>query len=77
MAVQSCDPNDLAEAARCFECLTEQQRSAIQTFLLAVIAGGSVDPNVLGVEAAAFTGLTEQQRQAIDNFLLCQIANAA
>jgi hypothetical protein len=47
---------------------------AIQTYLLAVIAGGSTDPGVLAAQAKAFQGLNGRQLE-VQSFLLCQIVN--
>lgn len=71
----SCVPNDLAEASKAFQGLDAVQRQAADTYLLAVIAGGSTDPAVLVEESKSFTGLSTQQTQVIQAYLLCQIAN--
>jgi hypothetical protein len=71
----SCEPSDLAEAAKCF-CLSDHTQTAVQTYLLAVIAGGSLDPNVLQEDAKAFRGLSTEKLLDIQAYLLCQIANA-
>jgi hypothetical protein len=70
----SCTPEDLAAAAKCFSCLDTQSMLAIQTYLLAVIAGGSTDPGVLAAQAKAFQGLNGRQLE-VQSFLLCQIVN--
>ncbi len=75
MAV-SCDPGDLASLAKCFNCETIPQLEATQTYLLAVIAGGSTDPATLLASASCFNCLTIPQLKAIQVYLLCQIANA-
>lgn len=75
----SCDRNDLAEAAKCF-CYDKKIQIAVELYLLAVIAGGSLDPNVLAEAAAAagFNGIADRQSQdAIRLYLLCQAATAA
>lgn len=74
MAV-SCTPADLAEAAKCFVCLTPAQKEAIRLYLLAVIAGGSTEPATLAEAAKCFVCLDHTQRQAINTYLLCQAAN--
>lgn len=61
-------------AAPCFVCPTSQQSEAIQTYLLAVIAGVSLDPDVLMENAKCFVCLTSQQRDAIKTYLLCVIS---
>lgn len=72
----SCDPQDLATAASCFDCIPRGQREAVKTYLLAQIYGGTMDPNVLSQLAsdAGFRSLDGQQ-QAVQNYLLCQIVN--
>lgn len=40
MAV-NCDPNELANAAKCFECLPESTRKAIETYLLCLLASNT------------------------------------
>lgn len=70
----SCEPNDLQAAAKCFECLTTKQRQAIDTYLLALIAGASTDPNILQALAVQFMGSSERELLQIQNYLLCQIA---
>lgn len=67
------DPVDLATAATCFSCLTQEQREAVKTYLLAVIAGGSLDPAVLSEAARCFVCIPNQK--AMQNYLLCQILN--
>jgi len=73
----SCDPNDLAEASKCFlGCLSPAERSAIQTYLLAVKAGGSLDPQVLLRLSSAFLCcLNEPQMKAVQVYLGCQLVN--
>lgn len=71
----SCQPSDLESAAKCFECLTSKQKETIQTYLLAVIAGGSLDPKVLMTSAKCFQCLTPQEQQQVQVYLLCQILN--
>lgn len=73
MAVD-CTPSALAADAKCFVCLTTQQAQAVQTYLLAVIAGVSTDPAVLMENAKCFVCLTSQQRDAIKTYLLCVIS---
>jgi hypothetical protein len=74
MATVNCDPEALAAAAKCFECLGAERLAAIDTYLLAVIAGGSLDPETLAAQAKAFQALQGRQLQ-VQNYLLCQIVN--
>lgn len=71
-----CTPGTLLDLAKCFNCLSPQQHLAVQTYLLALQAGGSTDPTVLLGLAKCFICLTEQQLLAIQAYLLCQISNA-
>jgi hypothetical protein len=45
----SCEPNDLAQLAKCFQCLSQGQRDAIHTYLLCTLAAG-------GAAGAMLTG---------------------
>ena len=74
-ATISCDPNDLMEAAKCFSCVPRGMQPAVQTYLLAVIAGGSLDPNVLMEQAKCFR-CADGMHEDIQSFLLCQIVNS-
>lgn len=71
----SCDPADLSAAAKCFACLTPEQREAVKTYLLAVIAGGSLDPSALMDSAKCFQCIQPDHQRALQNYLLCQILN--
>ena len=70
----SCDPNELLNAARCFlSCLNADERSAIQTYLLAIRAGVDPDPEALANAARCFQScLNEGQMKAIQVYLSCQ-----
>lgn len=69
-------PAELMTLAKCWlASATPEQRSAIQTYLLAVIAGGSTDPATLLAQAKCFVGLPDKTQQAIQTYLLCQIVN--
>lgn len=72
---QSCDPNDLAAAAKCFKCQSGNLL-AIQTYLLAKLAGGSLDPDTLAQQAKAFQG-RGANLQEINTFLYCKIAGGS
>ncbi len=71
----TCTPAALAEAAKCFQCLQPEQKQWIDTYLLAVIAGGSLDPNVLATAAKTFKGVPDGMLPRIQAYLLCQIVN--
>lgn len=70
---QSCDRRDLAEASACFTCFNPKEQEAVRTYLLAVIAGGSLDPETLLDAAKCFTCLNQKQVLAIEIYLLCQL----
>ena len=74
----SCVPNDLAAAVQCF-CLPERTQLAVQTYLLAIIAGGSTVPSTLvaAATAAGFANLPEKQSLQIQAYLLCSILTNA
>jgi hypothetical protein len=75
MAV-SCDPNTLLQQSACFNsCIPHGSQLAVQTYLLAVIAGGSQDPNALLQAAKAFQSLGEKSLLEVQAYLLCQILN--
>lgn len=74
MAV-SCDPNDLLQAAKCFKCIPEGTQAEVQTYLLAVIAGGSLDPNTLMAQAACFKCIPKGMLPEVMAMLLCNIVN--
>ena len=71
----SCVPEDLANAAKCFQCLPTEQKQWIDTYLLAVIAGGSTNPEALALAAAKFQGIPPGMLRRIQAYLLCQIVN--
>jgi hypothetical protein len=71
----SCEPHDLTEASKCFMCLSPEEREAINTYLLAVIAGGSTDPQTLSTDAKCFQCFPVNQLRQIQAYLLCQILN--
>jgi hypothetical protein len=77
MAINCDDPNEVLTGAKCFQrCVPPGMHMALQTFLLAVIAGGSLDPDVLMQQAANFKEKIPEGMQAdVQNSLLCQILN--
>jgi hypothetical protein len=74
MSQINCDPNALAQAAKCFKCLSPQTNMEVQTFILAVLAGGSLDPSTLAQEAKAFFGESPQYLEELKTYLICQLA---
>lgn len=76
MALDCNDPNALQQAAACFKCIPPGLQGAVQTYLLAVIAGGSLDPNTLMQQAAQFQQIPKGMLGEIQVMLLCSIVNA-
>jgi len=68
-----CSTSTLASNSNCFSYLDQHQQAAIQTYLLAMIAGGSTDPETLAVQAKCFECLSEKELAQIQAYLLCQI----
>lgn len=73
----NCDPNALAQAATCFDCLSPNTQLAVQTYLLALLAGASLNPNTLAAQAAQFEKMNPPTLLEIQAYLLCQIATAS
>lgn len=75
MAVNCDDPNALLEAAKCFKCIPSGLQGAVQTYLLAVIAGGSLDPDTLMQQANEFQKIPKGMLPEVMAMLLCNIVN--
>ena len=75
MATVSCDPNSLVQAAACFKCIPAGMQNEVITYLLAVIAGGSLDPNTLMLEASCMKCIPRGMQAEVQTYLLCQIVN--
>ena len=79
MAIASTDPKVLVTNAKCFlSCLTPKEQLAVQTYLLAVIAG--VDTSATGVKALVkqancFFCIQPNEQLQIQNYLLAQLAS--
>lgn len=72
----ACEPNTLAEDAKCL-CLSVEQHMQVQTFLLATLAGGSLDPNVLAAQAAHLQSINPGMLMSIKTLLLCQFLSGS
>jgi hypothetical protein len=74
----NCDPEFIAQQAKCFQCYDDKERRMVETYLLAQIsntlAGTSTDPGTLLKAAAQFQGVSEKGLVQIQDYLLCQIA---
>lgn len=71
----SCSPSDLAQAAKSFKGLSSGQLQWIDTYLLAVIAGGSTDPETLAEAAKCYQCIPQGMLRRVQAYLLCQIAS--
>lgn len=70
----SCEASSLVQASRCFGCIPPGMQAAVQSYLLASIAGGSMDPATLLREAACNAScLPPNLLPEIKTSLLCQI----
>ena len=75
----NCDPSSLANEARCFDrCIPPGMQPAVETYLLASIAG-------VGTDAASIRQLVNDARcfarcgagtNGVKTYLLCQIADS-
>lgn len=74
MAVPS-DTNTLLDAAKCFDCYEPGQREYVNTYLLAVAAGGSLDPQVLLEASKCLWCVEPGQLKYIQTLLQHRIAN--
>lgn len=72
-----CSTDAVMDAAKCFDkCIPPGMQAAVQTYLLAVIAGGSTDPAVLMDQAKCFDKcIPKGMHLAIQDMLLCNIVN--
>lgn len=70
----ACDPKTLAADAAPFAVYSEGEHMAVQTYLLAVLAGGSTDPATLVAAAKGFAALDAATLQQVQASLLCSIA---
>lgn len=66
----------LVADSACFACMSEHELMTLQTYLLAVLAEGSMDPATLLESAACFRCMSQEQLLQVQAYLLSQI-NAA
>lgn len=71
----SCDPNDLATAAKCY-CFDQKTSTEVMIYLLNVISGLNLTPNELAENAKCYC-FDQKTAEAVKVYLLCQAANAA
>lgn len=69
----ACDPQSLIDAATCFGCIPIGMQMAVQTMLIAQIAGDTRTPQELADAARCFFNCINPGEQlAVQNYLLCQ-----
>ena len=76
MPIASCDPAAITRAAACFDCIPKSQRDAVELYLLAVLAGGSMDPATLVRQAKCFSCVPREMVEPVKLLLLCNAATA-
>jgi hypothetical protein len=78
MAAVACDSNSLIDAAKCFQqCIPLGMQAAVQTMLLAQIAGDTRSPSDLANAARCFFDcIPPGEQMAVQNYLLCAILNS-
>lgn len=70
----ACDPTTMLDDAGCLAgCIPPAKHPTIQTYLLALINGGSMDPAELLRSAVRFSGLPASAHAGLQAYLLCQI----
>lgn len=76
MAVD-CSTDAVIDAAKCYEqCIPPGMQAAVQTMLLAKIAGDTRSPSDLANAATCFLQCIPPGEQlAVQNYLLCQLLN--
>jgi hypothetical protein len=77
MPVDCSNTNALAAAACSFQCLNPPTLLEVQTYLLAIIAGGTTNAATLQdqARAAGFCCLSPDTLREVQAYLLCQIVN--
>ena len=69
----TCQPQSLIDAAVCFDCIPIGMQMAVQTMLIAQIAGDTRTPQELADAAKCFFNCIPHGEQiAVQNYLLCQ-----
>lgn len=69
------EPTELAALSKCYACLDAHQIEALKTYLLAVLAGGSLDVETIMAEAKCFMCIQQDMATNLQNYLLCQAVN--
>jgi hypothetical protein len=73
----SCDPNDLAEASKCFDCIPKNIQNSVIIYLLNVISELNLTPEQLVENSKCYDCIPKNIQPAVQTYLLCQISNAA
>lgn len=72
----SCEPADLASAAKCYACLSAEERELVKIYLYAVIAAkDDLTAAQLVAAAKCYGCIPPPVRAAVEAYLLCQAAN--
>lgn len=72
---ESCSASDIAESAKCFLCLNENQRDAVKLYLLAEIAGDTHTPSEQLAQARCFACLGYLEMKRVELWLMCELLN--
>jgi hypothetical protein len=77
MPAVDCSTDALIDAAKCFDqCIPPGMQMAVQTMLMASIAGDTRSPSELAAAAACFQQCIPPGEQlAVQNYLLCQLVS--
>lgn len=73
----ACEPNDLANAAKCLCFSDQRQIDSVMIYLLAQIAGNTDTPAQLAQKAACYCYGDARSIEAVKLYLLCAIADAS
>lgn len=73
------DPSDVTgilDQSACFDCIPKGMQEPVQTYLLALIAGGTTDPQALLAAAACYDCIPKGMQSAVQIYLLNQIVSS-
>jgi hypothetical protein len=74
--LSSCEPADLAEAAKCYKCIPEGMQPEVIICLLNEILGTGLTPQQLMERAACFKCIPSGMQNEVQSYLLCQISDS-
>ncbi len=72
----TCDPQSLMDAAACFACRPESEKSTLELALLYAWSGSTQTVQELVDEAGCFNCRTASEKSTLETQLLCEILNA-